>query len=137
MRGWRAGGGVLAGCAAGIVVVLLVASVPAGPGMAVVGGLAYASETEIIFGPHTSNFTFRGVQFAFEVWCDAPSLAGAELCGNATGPDGVAHPFTFWEYGGPPTTSPRPWETWIAPGGNEGVLFEPDSGGLVRLLVRA
>jgi hypothetical protein len=95
----------------------------------------YSLDSVTVFGPHWSNFTYGGVLFEFVVWCNAPSLAGAQLCGNASRSVGPVYSFTFWEEGGAPRLSPGPWETWVSPDGHEAVQFESQSGGLAHLLV--
>jgi hypothetical protein len=120
---------------------LLLVVLSTGPGPSapvysiVIGNESYSFETVTVFGPHWSNFSYRGVTFEFEVWCNVPSPAGAMLCGNVTEANGSAYPFSFWEPGGPLPTQPRPWVTWISPDALEGVQYEPDSGGLAHLLV--
>jgi hypothetical protein len=101
----------------------------------VIGNERYSYENVTVFGPSWSNFSYRGVTFGFHVWCGPPTPAGATLCGNATELTGTSYPFSFFEPGGP--AIPRPWVTWISPDGQEGVQFEPDSGGLAHLLVAA
>jgi hypothetical protein len=100
----------------------------------VIGGERYSSENVTVFGPTWSNFTDRGVTFGFHVWCGPVTPGGATLCGNATEPNGISYPFSFFDFGGPPPTQPRPWVTWISPDRQEGVQFEADSGGLAHLM---
>ena len=99
----------------------------------VVGNERYYYENVTVPEPGWSNFSFFGVTFGFHAWCSAVTPGGVSVCGNATGVNGISYPFAFWE--GPPPNPTQPWQTWISPGGHEGVQFESDSGGLLRLLV--
>ncbi|MCI4341107.1 MAG: hypothetical protein L3K11_01845 [Thermoplasmata archaeon] len=108
-------------------------SAPA-PGVSI-GNVQYTYESETVFGPQFSNFSYRGVLFEFEVYCQASPGGGAEICGSVTGPSASPYAFQFEEPGGAAPINPLPWQTWISPDHHEGVQFEPDSGGQVRLLV--
>jgi len=102
-------------------------------GYTMIGSRLYSYETENVFGSTWSNFSYRGVTFAFHVWCATTSAAG-ELCGNVTESNGGTFPFQFSD--GPPSPQPY-WETWVAPDDQSAIQFESLSGGLVHLLVAA
>jgi hypothetical protein len=131
---------LLTGAAAAslVAIVLVTLSVPlwdVPSGELWIGGHLYSYERESLSGEGNGwlNFTYRGVTFGFHMWCGPPSPGGATLCGNATGADGVPHPYSFSD--GPPTVGPAPWQTWIGPDAHEAVQYQ--QGGMVRLLVAA
>jgi hypothetical protein len=123
------------GVAVALSVVLLLLLVPVSQepaGYTFLGPRLYSYESESLFGPGTGweNFTFRGVTFGFHLWC-AIRIDVGTVCGNATGPNGVAHPYDFAD--GLPRAGPATWETWVSPDGHEGVEYQ--DGGQVHLLV--
>lgn len=102
-------------------------------GYTVIGLRLYSYVAENVFGSSWSNFSYRGVTFAFHVWCEITPAAG-KVCGNVTESNGGSFPFAFSD--GPP--SPQPvWETWVAHDASAAIQFESLSGGLVHLLVAA
>ncbi|MCI4329340.1 MAG: hypothetical protein L3K08_02590 [Thermoplasmata archaeon] len=124
--------------AVGVVVGLLILFVPLSPessGYARVGAHLYTYESENLFGVGNgwNNYSYRDVTFGFHLWCGPPSPGGAALCGNATGGDGVPHPYTFFDGRAP--AGPPPWQTWVAGDAREAVQYQ--DGGLVHLLVIA
>jgi hypothetical protein len=114
-----------------ILVLLTVPIAQEQSGYTLIGFRLYSFEAEHVFGSPWSNFSYRGVTFAFHVWCEVTPAAG-EVCGNVTESNGGIFPFSFWD--GPPSVEPR-WETWVAPDGQAAIQFESLSGGLVHLLV--
>ncbi len=106
---------------------------PASSGIVSVNGSSYASETHELFGTNVSswdNYSFNGVYFSIHFWCGDVTPGGAELCGNATLPDGPGFNYSFWD--GLPDTNPT-WQTAMSPGGSAGAQYM--QGGLFRLLV--
>lgn len=127
--------GVVVGAVA-IAVVLSVLSLPIAQessGYTQIGGRLYSFESVQLFDQPTAwpNLTYRGVTFAFHLWCGEPTPGGAEICGNATEAGGAHYAYAFWD--GPPSHPPR-WETWVAPDGHEAVQYQ--EGGLAHLLVQ-
>ncbi len=102
-------------------------------GYTMIGTQLYSFEAKNVFGSTWSNFSYRGVTFAFHVWCAITPAAG-EICGNVSESNGGIFPFEFSD--GPPSPQPH-WETWVAPDGQSAIQFESLSGGLVHLLVAA
>jgi hypothetical protein len=104
---------------------------PASPKLAdtiVVDNESYYFENVTVREPGWSNFSFLGVIFGFHAWCSMVNPGGVRVCGNVSPSFAVAYPFSFWVG----AANPAPW---FSPNGHEGIIYEPYSGGLARLLV--
>jgi len=113
-----------------VLVLLMVPIAQEQSGYTLIGLRLYSFEEEHVFGSPWSNFSYRGVTFAFHVWC-AITSGGGEVCGNVTESNGGVSSFSFSD--GPPG-EPR-WATWVSPDAGVAIQFESLSGGLVHLLV--
>ncbi len=94
----------------------------------VVENASYYYENVTVKVPGWSNFSFLGVTFGFHAWCGGITPGGVTVCGNVSPSIGVSYPFSFWVGAG----NPAPW---FSSNGSEGIIFEPYSGDLARLLV--
>ncbi len=122
----------IVGAAISITVVLFLLYVPIAQessGYTVIGSRLYSFESESLFGPPWSNFTYQGVTFEFHLWCEITSAAG-KICGNPTESGGARYSYSFWDGLPSPFLS---WQTWVSPDGHEAVQYR--EGGLAHLLV--
>jgi hypothetical protein len=122
-----AGAVVLGGLALLSTFVLSSAS-PKAANIITVDNESYYFENVTVKQPGWSNFSFLGVTFGFHAWCGPVTPGGVTVCGNVSPSRGILYPFSLYVGAG----NPRPW---FSPTQGEGIIFEPYSAGLARLLV--
>ena len=99
-------------------------------GAVVIGNERYAYENVTVREPGWSNFTFFGVTFVFLAWCAGTAASGVGVCVTVSASMEVFGTIFGFDANSTPMT-------WFSPDGHEGIIFEPYSGDLARLLVAA